>query len=255
MKIKIVGCHGGTAPGYRTSCYQINDRFFIDAGSMASAFSPKQQMEITDILVTHAHIDHIKDLCFVIENTFHPERKHLTIRSTKEIIKDVHSNLFNDVLWPDFTKIYIDPKKKKTLMSFEEVKQGMDIDGVKIKYVKVNHPVNAVGYILDDGKKQVVFSGDTGPTQELWDEANKCKNLAAIFTEISFPTRMDALAQAAGHFTTGQLVAELDKIHNKDVPIYVAHFKPLFFEELMDEFHRTVPSRMVLLHQEDEFNF
>lgn len=222
---------------------------------MASAFSPKQQMEITDVLITHPHIDHIKDLCFVIENTFHQSRKDLNLLSTKEILTDVHNHLFNDVLWPDFTRIPIDSKTKRTLLKLQVIPQDFALHGVKVRYVKVNHPVHAVGFILDDGRQQIVFSGDTGPTDELWAEANKCPNLVAIFTEISFPTRMDDLARASGHFTTGQLVSELDKIKNKEVPVYIAHFKPLFFEELMDEFHRTVPPRVILLHQEDEFNF
>jgi ribonuclease BN (tRNA processing enzyme) len=101
----------------------------------------------------------------------------------------------------------------------------------------------------------VVFSGDTGPTDLLWEEANKCKNLQAVFTEISFPNYMDKLARASGHFTIDQLLSDLNKLKNKDVPIYIAHFKPRFFEELMDEFHRLAPKRLRLLHQEDEFNF
>lgn len=255
MKVKVLGCHGGTAPGYRTSCYFINDKFLIDCGSAASALSPQQQSEITNILITHPHIDHIKDICFVIENTFRPERKPLVLRSTKAILEDVHTHLFNDVLWPDFSKIYVDAQRSKSLMRFETLHQGYEIDGLKISYETVNHPVNAVGYILDDGKQQIVFTGDTGPTHAIWNAANQCKNLVAIFTEISFPTRMDGLARAAGHFTTKQLLEEIDKINNKTVPIFIAHFKPLFFEELMDEFHRSVPDRMKLLHQEDEFIF
>ena len=255
MKVRVLGCHGGTAPGYRTSCYFINERFLIDCGSAASALSPKQQFEITDVLITHPHIDHIKDLCFLIENTFSSSRKPLVIRSTGPILEDIHNHLFNDILWPDFTKIYVDQKRTKTLLRLEELPQGFELDGVRISYEHVNHPVNAVGYILDSGNLQIAFSGDTGPTHALWNTINKCENLKAIFTEISFPSRMNSLAKASGHFTTGQLIEELVKIESRDIPIYIAHFKPLFFEELMDEFHRLAPKRVHLLHQDDEFNF
>jgi len=255
MKIKILGSHGGTAPGYRTSCYSVDNRFLIDCGSAASALSVPQQAEVTDILITHPHIDHIKDICFVIENSFKIDRKPLVLRSTEAILKDVHDHLFNDILWPDFSKIYIDPQRTKTLLRFEPLQKGYEIGGITVSYESVNHPVNAVGYILDDGKQQIVFSGDTGPTDALWAATNECKNLVAVFTEISFPNRMDSLARASGHFTTKQLIDEIDKINNKDCPIYIAHFKPLFFEELMDEFHRLVPERVKLLHQEDEFIF
>lgn len=255
MKVKILGCHGGTAPGYRTSCYQINDRFLIDAGSVCSALSPRKQMEITDVLLTHPHIDHVKDLCFLVENTFRPDRKDLVLRSTQEILDDIHKHLFNDVLWPDFTKIPVDTATRRTLLKFEALKPIEKFGDISVRYVKVNHPGHAVGYILDDGDRQVVFSGDTGPTEALWHEANKCPNLEAVFTEISFPNRMDGLARVSGHFTTAQLLSELDKLEHKDIPIYIAHFKPLFFEELMDEFHRMAPDRVRLLHQDDEYVF
>lgn len=108
---------------------------------------------------------------------------------------------------------------------------------------------------MDDGERQIVFIGDTGPTEEFWKVANKCPNLVAIFTEISFPNCMEGLAKAAGHFTTEQLLGELEKIERTDIPVYIAHFKPMFFEELMDEFHRTTPDRVILLHQDDRFTF
>ncbi len=254
MKINILGCHGGTAPGYRTTCYQVNSGFLIDAGSVCSALSPQAQMKITDILITHPHIDHIKDLAFLIENTFHPNRAPLRLRSTEAILNDIHKHLFNNVLWPDFSTISILPNQFSPLMYFETLTGTEVIDDVKITSFRANHPGNAVGFLLDENGKQVIFSGDTGPNDILWEIANQCSNLQAVFTEISFPNRMDGLAKVSGHFTLKHLIADTKKL-KKEVPIYISHFKPLFFEELMEEFHRESNENMVLLHQDDELNF
>lgn len=255
MKVRILGCHGGVAPGYRTSCYMINDKFLIDAGSAASALSPQKQGLIEDIFITHPHIDHIKDICFLVENTFYPERAIINLRSTGEILESVHKHMFNDILWPDFSQIYVDEKSKKALIKFEPFEGAVKHEGIRISHFRVNHPGNAIGFLLDDGESQIVFSGDTGPTDEMWAIANKCKNLKAIFTEISFPNSMDWLAKASGHYTIQQLLTDLKKLENTQVPLFIAHFKPRFFEELMDEYHRLAPARMQLLHQEDEFTF
>jgi ribonuclease BN (tRNA processing enzyme) len=255
MKIRILGCHGGVAPGYRTSCYMINNRFLIDAGSAASALAPKRQAEIEDIFITHPHIDHIKDICFLVENTFYASRAVINLRSTPEILKSIHQHMLNDILWPDFSKIYVDDKQTKALIRFCPLEQNYLHEGLRVRHIRVNHPGDAIGYILDDGHQQVLFSGDTGPTDDLWRLASECKNLRAVFTEISFPNSMDRLARASGHFTIDQLLNDLKKLNNPKVPIYIAHFKPRFFEELMDEFHRLAPERMSLLHQEDEFDF
>ncbi|MGE3973213.1 MAG: MBL fold metallo-hydrolase [Bdellovibrionales bacterium] len=260
MNVRIIGSHGGTAPGYRTSCYMINDDFLIDCGSAASSLTLEEQGKIEHILITHPHIDHVKDICFLIENSFHKDRKPLVLRSTSVILEDIHKHLFNNVLWPDFSKIYVDTARTKTLLHFEPLEKEFNIHGIKIHHEKVNHPAHAVGFILDDGKSQIVFSGDTGPTDALWMAANQCPNLKAIFTEISFPTRLDSLAKASGHFTTAQLLNELNKIDNKEVPIYIAHFKPQFFDELMDEFYKRAKTshaakRIQLLRQDDNFVF
>ena len=77
--------------------------------------------------------------------------------------------------------------------------------------------------------------------------------------QVDEPTRKELRKYIRKHALAYSVAAvdheEIDKINNKDVPIFIAHFKPLFFEELMDEFHRSVPDRVKLLHQEDEFIF
>src|ERR1700733_5871529 len=148
MKVKVLGSHGGVAPGYRTSCYMINDDFLIDAGSVASALSPKRQQSINDIFITHAHIDHIKDICFLIENTFYPDRSILHLRSTRPILDHIHNHMLNDILWPDFSKIYVDEKKQIALLDFIPLEKNMSFGGLKITYVAVNHIGPAIGFLL-----------------------------------------------------------------------------------------------------------
>ncbi len=233
----------------------INNKFLVDAGSVASALSPDKQAQIEDIFITHPHIDHIKDICFLVENTFFPERAVINLRATPAILNSVHKHMFNDIIWPDFSKIFVDKEQTKALIKFCPFDKTTSYEGITITSFRVNHPGEAIGYLFDDDSKQVIFSGDTGPTDEMWKVANGCKNLKAIFTEISFPNSMDWLAKASGHYTTAQLISDLEKLENKTVPIFIAHFKPRFFEELMDEYHRLAPPRMQLLHQEDEFEF
>src|SRR5437868_9015311 len=130
MKVTILGCHGGVAPGYRTSCYMINDKFLIDAGSAASALTPQRQAEIEDIFITHPHIDHIKDICFLVENSFYETRGVIKLRSTEDILGSVHKHIFNDIIWPDFSKIFIDKEQTKVLIKFQPITQDMKHDGI-----------------------------------------------------------------------------------------------------------------------------
>jgi ribonuclease BN (tRNA processing enzyme) len=252
MKVRVLGCHGGVAPGYRTSCYLVNDLFLIDAGSVATALSNEDQEKIEDIFITHPHLDHIKDLCFLMENTFHKNRKPVKLHSTKTILDHIHAHMFNDILWPDFSKINVGQSPS---LEFVPLKEEFEFKGLKITHVPVTHSVTAIGYIVDDGKCQIAFTGDTGPTHRFWQTLSECKNLKGVFTEISFPNAQEKLAKASGHFTTDQLIQDLVKLRQKDVPIYIAHFKPRFFEALNIEFERAKNKRLHLLHLEDEIDF
>ena len=151
MKIKVIGCHGSVEPNYLPSCYLINDSFFIDAGSMASALTPAEQFAVTDVVLTHPHLDHIKDLAFLIENSADVERAPLVIHSTQAILDDVHRHIFNDVIWPDFSKVIINTKTNAPLMRFEalQLNQKTKIGNITLEPFRVNHPGNAVGYLLD----------------------------------------------------------------------------------------------------------
>ncbi|MFK8139305.1 MAG: 3',5'-cyclic-nucleotide phosphodiesterase [Bdellovibrionales bacterium] len=255
MKIKALGASGGVAPGYQTTCYQIDDHLLVDCGAASSEMSVEAQASLTDILITHPHLDHIKDIAFIIENSFSASRPVLNLRSKSSVLDDVHRHLFNDVLWPDFSKIINNPKTKSNILNFQSFENQLELDGYKITMIDVNHPGNAVGFIIDDGVHQIVFSGDTGPTDELWEIANSQENLKAVFTEISFPNDMLPLAEASGHMTTKLLVQEIKTKLDSDVPLFINHFKPLYFSQLVKEFHELAPSNWTLLHQNHELNF
>lgn len=251
MKVRIIGCHGGVAPNYQTTCFQVESRFLIDCGSACSSLTPKEQSEVTDIFITHPHLDHIKDICFILENTFSPDRPPLVLRSTEAILNDVHTHLLNNIIWPDFSKIPVGASDKR-LLHFEPFEKTVTLDEFEVTHFRVNHPGNACGYLVDNGKEQVVFSGDTGPNAKVWEIANNCKNLKAIITEISFPSRMEALATASGHYTIDQLLEDMENLKSIDLPIYISHFKPLFMIELMKEFKEKAPKNMILMHEDDE---
>lgn len=255
MKVRVLGCHGGVAPGYQTTCYSINDSFLVDAGSVCSSLTPEEQKDVTDILITHPHLDHIKDICFLLENTFSPDRTPVTLHAPEPILNDVHQHIFNDVIWPDFSKIHLDPERKKLFLKWSPIKQSKTLASIKIKPFPVNHPGHAVGYLLEDSLGQVIFTGDSGSCDQIWSIANKCSNLRGIFTEISFPNRMASLAQVSGHFTLEALLDDFESLKKPDVPIYISHFKPLFLRELLDEFHKLAPPSFHLMHEDDEISF
>ncbi|MCG6533524.1 MAG: MBL fold metallo-hydrolase [Syntrophales bacterium LBB04] len=114
--------------------------------------------------------------------------------------------------------------------------ETISIEGLDITAVKVSHTVETVGYVIESSKGAVVFTGDTGPTNEIWRIAKaKKRKLRAIFMETSLPNDMQYLAEITGHLTPASLEKELTKLGRLSVPIYLYHMKAHLHEVIKEE--------------------
>jgi ribonuclease BN (tRNA processing enzyme) len=228
MKIRVLGCHGSQLPNYNTTSFLLGQNVLVDAGTVTTVLSLKEQLKIDYILITHAHLDHVRDIMFLADNMCYQGReKPLVIISTKGIIEAIHRHLFNDVIWPDFSKI---PSAKKPLIKFQIIKPGkkQTIGDFQIKAINVHHTVETVGYAIENQNKTVIFLGDTGPTEDAWQMAKKIKGLKAVFIETSLPDSMKDVANITGHLTPFSLQGELKKLEGKKPAIYLHHMKPSY---------------------------
>lgn len=58
MRIRVLGCHGSQLPDYNTTSFLIGQNVLLDAGTVTTVLSLKEQIKIDYILITHAHLDH-----------------------------------------------------------------------------------------------------------------------------------------------------------------------------------------------------
>jgi 3',5'-cyclic-nucleotide phosphodiesterase len=68
MELRVIGCHGGETPRHRTSAFVLDERLAIDAGSLTSGLDLKAQFRLDACIVSHAHLDHIRDLATIADN-------------------------------------------------------------------------------------------------------------------------------------------------------------------------------------------
>lgn len=248
MQIRVLGCYGSEYPSCRTTCFLINNSLVIDAGAMTNSLSLKEQALIDYILITHSHLDHILDIGFLADNVIGLRPKPVEIIGSKEAIQTLMENVLNNRLWPDFTVI---PNPQYPVLATRTCseKKSFLINGLMVKPVEVNHTVPTFGYILQEKNNgSVLFSGDTGPTDKLWERANKLKNLRAMFIELSFPNRLKEKALVSKHFTPRLLSEELKKIKRaNDIPIYLYHMKPYYLKELKSEIKALKKSNLKIL--------
>ena len=236
MKIKVLGASGAENKGYSLPSYLIDDNLLLDAGSVTASLSLKEQFKIKNVLISHSHLDHIKDLAFLADNfILNSNGKSFNIASSKAILHFIKENIFNDTIWPDFTLL---PSKQTPVVRFLELTIGIFnvIENYIVLPVEVSHSVEALGYIIKGQREYetVLYTGDTGPTELIWRKANEY-NVKYFITEVSFPNSLTELAIKFGHLTPRLLEREFSKLDKLPEAIFITHIKPQFEEIITEE--------------------
>lgn len=225
MRLRVLGCYGGETPDHKTTSFLVDDTLLIDAGSACSGLTIEEQTKVKHILLSHTHMDHIRSIPFLLDNVLGRISHKITIWGLPEVLELLHDNLFNGIIWPDFTKI---PTPEKALLVLKplEPRQETEVEDYRVTAIPVNHTVPTAGFIIDDGTMSLLYSGDTSETEEIWKAGNARANLKVVLAETSFPAEMARFGDVTKHLTTGNLPGELAKLNRPDTRVFVYHTKP-----------------------------
>lgn len=234
MRIEVLGAQGGEMPGCRPTSFRIDGRLALDAGGLASALSIEEQCELDHVLITHPHLDHVKDLAFVSDLIIGRREEPLCVHTAPGIVAALKSHFFNNVIWPDFTAI---PTRAAPVIRLNPMTPlcEYDVGEYTVRALPVTHTVEAIGFVISGRHTTVAFSGDTGPTELFWEELNGLPCLDALFVELSFPNSLQGVADASLHFTPQTLDDELKKLNRADLPVFLYHLKPAFMAAIERE--------------------
>ncbi|MEO6354822.1 MAG: 3',5'-cyclic-nucleotide phosphodiesterase [Oxalobacteraceae bacterium] len=224
MKLKILGCSGGICAELRTTAMLLDDDVLIDAGTGVGDLTLDEMVRIDHVFVTHAHLDHICSIPFLVDTVGYLRTTPLTVYGTSAALDALRAHVFNNSIWPDFTVL---PQTEAPYLRFREISrnQCVTLAGRKITAISANHLVPAVGYWLDSGVASLVFSGDTGPNDALWDIVNSIGNLRYLLIETAFCNRDYAVAMCSRHLCPSLLVTEISKLR-LPAEIFITHLKP-----------------------------
>ena len=234
MRLRVLGCSGSIGGQQnRTTSFLVDHDILIDAGTGVGDLSLAELTLIDHIFVTHSHLDHVNSIAFFLDSVGALRPKPVTVYATGPTIEILKRNLFNWDIWPDFTVI---PTPEQPFLRYQEVAVGkvIALDGRRITVLPAVHTVPAVGYQLDSGKSSLVFTGDTGPNDALWDVVNRIANLRYLIIETAFSDKDRELAKLALHLCPSMLADELAKL-KRPAEIYITHLKPSEIELTMQE--------------------
>jgi ribonuclease BN (tRNA processing enzyme) len=252
LEIKVLGCHGGEMAGFLTPSLLLDKSVILDAGSFSSVLSHKQQLGIENIIISHSHCDHIKDLAGFADLIIGYRRNPVVIHASRITMKVLRGDFFNNRIWPDFFTLP-SPEAPVLQEAVFEPYNSFEVGRLRVQAIPVSHPVESMGFIVQSQTGSFVYTGDTGPTGELWDQVNQVKDLKLLMIETKFPNDLQMVADAAGHLTPNTLAKELKKFKDDKTQIYLYHLKPDRFSDIEKQVAQLQDSRIRLMKIGDRF--
>jgi len=267
MKLRVLGCSGSNLPGYHLTAFLLNDHILLDAGAVTESLSLEEQRRITDIFITHAHLDHTKDILFLADNRIEfekdsdrsppaPPQAPVVIHGLPEVLEAISDHLLNDTIWPDFTVI---PTGAPVLaMAPLSPRKPLKAGLLTIAACPVNHAKHACGYIIKgpDEDETLAYTGDTGQSPDWWRYlATLPFEVKHVIIEASFPNRLEPLAMASKHLTPKLLRQEIESLPYRP-EVHISHMKSPFSEQIRRELREALSGYSYsLLREEDTLEF
>jgi ribonuclease BN (tRNA processing enzyme) len=232
MKVTLIPSSIGGGPDhqYLSSCL-INDTVAVDAGCLGFWGSPQEQARVRHVVVSHTHMDHLASLPIFVENAYEGKAECVTVHGSRAVLDCCQEHLFNEKVWPDFIALSRSERPFLRLAPFE-AGETIDLDGLRITAVALDHVVPTVGFLVSDEHSAIALISDTGPTDEIWKQVNALPNLKAVFVETTFPDELGWLADLSKHLTPASLAREAAKL-TRPTRLIIIHLKARYKEQVI----------------------
>ncbi len=253
VQIRVLGNAGRARAGFFAPSLLIDERILLDAGAFGLSLSLEEQLRIDHVVLSHAHHDHVRDLAEFADLIIGNRQKPVQVHASPGTLEVLRSDLFNNRLWPDFFSLPNPdvPVLKATPLT---VRKPFRIKGLTFRAFPVSHPIDAVGFVVRCPAGSFVYSGDTGPTFELWEAAARARNLELVMVETKFPNELQFVAEAAGHLTPRTLAGELEKLAAPDAKVVLYHVKPDCHRAVAKQVRALADGRISLMKIGDRYS-
>ena len=120
MRLRVLGCFGGSVKGRHLSSYLLNESIALDAGALTQTLTLEEQTRVRHVIVTHSHLDHNCALAFFADNVYGRIEEPAVVYATAPVLAALRQHMFNDVLWPDFSRL---PNDHSPTLRFQEIRR------------------------------------------------------------------------------------------------------------------------------------
>ncbi len=201
----------------QTSCLFIPDcGLMLDAGTGVYRAIECAKTESLDILLSHAHLDHVMGLPFVLDLKYATTLNAFRVYGEAEKLRAIQDHLFHELLFPVSPPIEWIP--------LEKLPKNFELCGAKLSWFKLDHPGGSVGYRLDWPEFSFGYVTDTTsrPDSAYW---NSISDLDYLVHECNFTDDEIEFAELTGHSWPNAVLTQAEKHRIKH--LVLTHMNPL----------------------------
>ncbi len=223
----------GILPNQYLTTFLVNDCVAIDAGALGLYQSPVEQAAIRHIFLSHSHIDHWATLPIFLINVFGMGDTPVTLHTSAVVLESLRQDVFNGRVWPNLFEMEHDGRRFMNVNPIADG-QSVEIEGLRITPIAVNHVVPTLGFIIEDATSAVVIASDTAATTAIWQHADRTPNLKAVFLEATLPNEMAELANVTKHLTAAGFALEMRKL-SRPATFFAVHLSARTRDQVIAE--------------------
>lgn len=230
MQLHFLGT-GGFHPNERrhTACLLLPEiGVMFDAGTSTFRVPGRLKSRTLDIFLTHAHLDHIAGLTFLLPQLYDGTIESCRLHAKEATLNAVREHLFAKAVFP------IEPPYEYVELADETPVGG---DGL-LTTVGLKHPGGSIGYRIDWPEKSFAYITDTVADGSY---AAFVQGVDVLVHECYFPDERAELAVRTGHSHTSPVVelardagvgrlylVHVDPLNTSDDPIGLSHARSVF---------------------------
>ncbi len=214
MRLQLLGT-GGFHPNERrhTACLLLAELgVAFDAGSSAFRLSSRLQSTELDLFLTHAHLDHIMGLTFLLVPMLKSEITRCRVHAEPHVHDCVRRHLFDESIFPVLPQFEFVPLAERTAVG-----GGRAV----VTHCQLKHPGGSRGFLIEVAGKRLAYITDTvadGSYVEF------IRGADVLIHECNFPDEMSQWCEQTGHSHTSA-VARLAKEAGVG-RLYLTHIDP-----------------------------